>query len=206
MTKNKFLNCFVLLVFCGAFPLQSQRVDVENFLQKDDLCGLICEFGGDEVSTLEALSKYRPSDTIAFNQVWYNVSNGLEGISSKYNLSFYEGYAASWRLKAYYWMIKIFRMEYDINEEEVCFFSIWDYDKIKGVYPIAYVRNKKYVAKIDSIDSKVQEWVEMIKIRGLKDVRVSWHPPFHESDYRIYKPLNKWEFYRKCQNFRYECK
>lgn len=203
--KNRLLVYFILFMSSVMFPLRSQIVDLEKFLQNDDLRGLLCELNGDEVLALEVLSRYRPSDTITINQVWYNVINGLEGISRKYNLKVYKGYSASLRVKAYYWMIKIFRMEYDINDEEVCFFSIWDYDEVKNIPSRKYVKNEEFVVKVDSIDNIVQDWVDMVKIRGLKNVRVSWDPPFRESDYRIYTPLDKLDFYRKCENFRSEC-
>lgn len=201
--RNKVYIC--LLMLCFVFQAKPQTVDVEEFMRKNDLYGLICEFNGDEVSALDALSKYNLSDTVTSDQMWYNTFNGLEGIVRKYNLTAYNGYIASLKLKSYYWMIKIFRMEYEVDEEQVCFFSIWDYDKIKDVYPIKYVRNKNYTSKVDSLDKNVKEWINMVKERGIKDVRVSWNPPFLESEYRIYKPLDKFEFYKKCQNNRIKC-
>lgn len=203
---NKLYIYISFFVFLFVFQAKSQTVNIEDYMRRNDLRGLICEFGGDEISVLDALSKYTLPDTITTEQMWYNTFNGLEGIFRKYNLKVYDGYIASFKLKSYYWMIKIFRMEYDVDNELVCFFSIWDYDKIKDVYPIKYVRNNKDVSKIDSLDKNVQEWVNMVKIRGLKDVRVSWNPPFLESEYRIYKPLDRLEFYRKCQKNQYKCK
>lgn len=196
----------ILAVFTIFFisSLQSQTIDVEYFLKKNDMRGLICHCNGNEISAIEELYKYSPADTIGYHQLWYNTYNGLDYPACRSDLKNHGDYCVSLRYKAYYWMLKIFRMEYDIDENEICFFSIWDYKEIKVGENRIFVKNEGFAKDSEEINKRLKSWIEEIKKWDLKNARRLWHPPFYEWEYRIYKPMDVTSFFKNSGK-KYEC-
>lgn len=163
------------------------QINVADFLKNKTLSEFVASCDSSEENALKVLCQFEIPDTLvnnSFDYMWYdNFALNLD--YSRRSGSFTPQYYASLKLKAYSWIIRIFRKDYDECKSYLYDFGFYDYERYSknNTEPIMICKKEDKLHK--KIILELKKWFENMNCLGLENMRQRGLSPIYPNKYHL---------------------
>ena len=179
----------IVLFFFMIFLSQNvcSQINVADYLRNKTLSEFVAKCNSDEERALRLLYQFEISDSIDYKcneYVWYS-DFALELDLPRSSGSITPNYYASLKIKAYSWIIRIFKKDYDECGESLYDFGYYDYKRYSENNKLPITISKNNDVFWGKIRKDLKKWYEKLNRFDLEYLRQKGQPPICPNDYRL---------------------
>lgn len=172
---------FICIIIFLSQKVNSQK-SVIDYLESYTLSEFVESCNFNEEMALQLLFQIKMSDTINLKYTWYDVYDLRPELKLR-SSSYYPHRYASLKIKAYSWIIRIFKEEYDECGNYLYDFGYYDYCICN--HKKNFVEVCKYNETSQLIISELNKWFAVLDCYGLQYMRQRGQPPISPKYYSI---------------------